>query len=199
MGAYQTFIFIGRSGCGKGTQAKLLMEHLKQVAPEHPIYYLETGAKFRDFLGAGYPSSELAKKRAEAGERQPDFLAVYMWSHLFVENVQGDEHLVLDGTPRSLLEAQTLDTALAFYGRADAHVIYINVSREWSETRLGERGRADDAGENVKKRLDWFDRDVLPAVEYYRSHPGHHFHEISGEQGIPDVQRALLASVYGNH
>ncbi len=106
MAKYQTFVFIGRSGCGKGTQAKLLMEHLKQVEPERAVYYLETGAKFREFLDKGYPSSELARRRMDAGERQPDFLAVYMWSHLFVENMKGDEPLVLDGTPRSILEAQ---------------------------------------------------------------------------------------------
>jgi len=200
MATHQTFVFIGRSGCGKGTQAKLLMEYLQQAEPERDIYYLETGQKFREFLNAGYLSSELAKRIMEINERQPDFLAVYMWSHLFVENMKGDEHLVLDGTPRSRLEAEVLDTALRFYNRADAHIVHINVSREWSEQRLTERGRADDvAKDGIKKRLDWFDRDVVPAIEYYHEHREHNFHEINGERGIDEVHRELLASVYDNH
>ncbi len=200
MATYQTFIFIGRSGCGKGTQAKLLMEYLKQTEPEREIYYLETGQKFRDFLGENYLSSIIAKRIMETNERQPEFLAIYMWSHLFVENMKGDEHLVLDGTPRSLLEAQVLDTALRFYNRADAHIIYIDVSREWSETRLIERGRADDvAKDGIKKRLDWFDRDVLPAIQYYSEHREHNFHEVDGEQGIEAVHQALIASIYDKY
>ncbi len=200
MATYQTFVFIGRSGCGKGTQAKLLMEYLRRAEPERGIYYLETGQKFRDFLGQDYLSSTISKRIMEANERQPEFLAIYMWSHLFVENMKGDEHLVLDGTPRSLLEAQVLDTALTFYNRADAHIVHINVSREWSETRLTERGRADDvAKDGIKKRLDWFERDVLPAIQYYKEHSGHTFHEINGEQGIEAVHQALLANIYDKH
>ena len=45
----QSFIFMGRSGCGKGTQAKLLMEYLKKIDPARDIFYLETGAGVREF------------------------------------------------------------------------------------------------------------------------------------------------------
>ena len=47
----QTFVFIGRSGCGKGTQAKLLQDVLKEKNPDQEIFYIETGANFRKFLG----------------------------------------------------------------------------------------------------------------------------------------------------
>ena len=190
---------MGRSGCGKGTQAKLLMERLAKESPEHAIYYLETGQKFRDFLNAPYHASELAKKSMDAGERQPDFLAIYMWSHLLVENMKGDEHLVMDGTPRSLLEAQALGTALTFFNRPDARIIHINISRQEAEARLRARGRGDDAESGIQKRLDWFDRDVMPAIEYYRSHPEYHLYEVNGEQEIEAVQAELLQEVYGQH
>lgn len=195
----QTFVFMGRSGSGKGTQAKLLMERLAKESPEHAIYYLETGQRFRDFLNEPYHASALAKKIMDSGERQPDFLAIYMWSHLLVENMKGDEHLVMDGTPRSLLEAQALGTALNFFNRSDARIIHINISREVAETRLRARGRSDDAEAGIQKRLDWFDRDVVPAIEYYRSHPEYHFHEINGEQSVEAVQAELLQAVYGQH
>lgn len=199
MAHYQTFVFMGRSGCGKGTQAKLLMEQLAQTQPEHSVYYLETGQKFRDFLNAPYHASSLAKQIMDTGERQPDFLAIYMWSHLLVENMKGDEHLVLDGTPRSLIEAQALGTALTFFDRSDARIIHINISRQEAETRLRARGRGDDAENGIQKRLDWFDRDVVPAIEYYRTHPEYHFYEINGEQSVEAVQAELLRAIYGEH
>lgn len=194
---FQTFIFIGRSGCGKGTQAKLLMEYLAKAEPERRIYYLETGQKFREFLEKPYPSSILSKRVMEHSERQPDFLAIYMWSHLMVENMEGNEHLVLDGTPRSLLEAKALDTALKFYGRNGACVIFVNTSREWSERRLKDRGRQDDKNEeDIKKRLDWFEADVIPAVEYYRNNNDYRFHEINGEQDIAAVHKDIMNALY---
>ena len=199
MASYQTFVFMGRSGCGKGTQAKLLMEHLAKESPENAIYYLETGQRFRDFLNAPYHASALAKRTLNLGERQPDFLAIYMWAHLLVENMKGDEHLVLDGAPRSVLEAQALGTALSFFNRADARIIHINISRQEAQARLRARGRGDDAEAGIQKRLDWFDRDVMPAIEYYRSHPEYHFYEVNGEQSIEAVQAELLQAVYGQH
>ena len=47
----QTFIFIGRSGCGKGTQVTLLQEHIKkQDHKRHILFYIETGERFRQFI-----------------------------------------------------------------------------------------------------------------------------------------------------
>jgi hypothetical protein len=46
----QTFIFIGRSGCGKGTQVALLQEYIKTRDHKRPILYIETGERFRNLL-----------------------------------------------------------------------------------------------------------------------------------------------------
>jgi adenylate kinase family enzyme len=59
----------------------------------------------------------LAAETYKAGNRQPDFLAVWMWSHLLVEKMTGKERVILDGTPRSFQEAQIIDTAITFYKR----------------------------------------------------------------------------------
>lgn len=188
----QTFIFIGRSGCGKGTQAELLMHHLKDKYSEFPIFYLETGQGFRDFIKKDTYTSGLSAKLYEAGDPQPGFLAIWMWSHLFVENMKGQEHLIVDGTPRAYPEALIFNAAMKFYGRKYT-VIYINVSRTWSEERLKARGRVDDvdAGE-VKKRLDWFDKDILPAVEYFRSSSECNFLDINGERPIEEIHKEMI-------
>ena len=188
----QTFIFIGRSGCGKGTQADLLQDYLKKKNPDSPVFYLETGQGFRDFIKKDTYTSGLSKKMYESAEPQPAFLAIWMWSHLLVENLKGNEHLIIDGTPRAYAESLVLLSAMKFYGRRPI-VIYINVSRAWSEERIMGRGRMDDVDlSDVKKRLDWFDRDILPAVEYFRYSPECNFYDIDGERTIPEIHQEMI-------
>jgi adenylate kinase family enzyme len=45
----KTFLFFGKSGCGKGTQAKLLLDYLHTIDPSRQVEYIETGSKLRDF------------------------------------------------------------------------------------------------------------------------------------------------------
>ncbi len=190
----QTFIFIGRSGSGKGTQAKLLETYIgKQDSEKRAFLHIETGARFREFIEQDTYSSNLAKEVMKSGERQPDFLAVWMWSHLFVENLNNsNDHWIIDGTPRSLSEAQVLDTTFSFYKREKPIVIYINVSREWSEKHLLSRGRTDDTREDIEKRLNWFDRDVVPAIEYYKNDSKIRLIEVQGEQSIENVHQQII-------
>jgi adenylate kinase family enzyme len=194
----QTFIFIGRSGCGKGTQVEMLRKYIEERDDEkRPIYYLETGARFRDFLSKDGYSNKLAKEIAERSELQPSFLAVWMWSNNFLENLKGGEHLFIDGTPRTLPETYILETALGFYKRGRAKIIYINVSREEAAKRLDLRGRSDDKKNgDIEKRLNWFDSDVVPAVMYLSQSKNHDFYDINGEQSVEDVHKELISKVF---
>ncbi len=187
--AQRTFIFIGRSGCGKGTQAHLLMNEIEQRDPEkRPICYLETGAKFREFIKGEKYSNKLAAQILEMGDRQPDFLAVWNWSDVLVNEMDADKHLIVDGMPRSYQEALVFDSAINFYNLSRPVVIYINVSRDHSRDRLVLRGRADDIKpEVIEKRLSWFDTEVNPAIEYFKHHSGYLFVEVNGEQTIEKV------------
>jgi len=194
----KTFIFIGRSGCGKGTQAKLLNEFLKKNHTAYDVFYLQTGQYFRDFVAKDGYSNKIASRVMEEGGRQADFLAVWIWSNAFLENIENKEHLVIDGTPRSLDEARILDTAMKFYNREKPFVIYMDVSREWSEERLLARGRADDLEiEDIRKRLDWFEGDVLPAVDFYRDNNDYNFINVNGEQPIEEVNKEIIEKVFG--
>ncbi len=193
----KTFIFIGRSGCGKGTQVKLLTDYLKEVTPEENIFYLQTGQHFRNFVKEKGLANKMANEIMEEGGRQPDFLAVWIWANAFLKNVKNEEHLIVDGTPRSLNEARILDTAMRFYKREKPTIVYIDVSREWSEERLLARGRADDLEiEDIRKRLDWFEDDVLPAVSFYRENPDYDFIFINGEQTIEEVHGEVMKKVF---
>jgi adenylate kinase family enzyme len=192
----QTIIFIGRSGCGKGTQAKLVQEYLKKNdSNARPILYLETGSRFREFIKGQSFSSQLSKKVYDKNDRQPNFLAVWLWSNVFVEQLTGEEHLVIDGAPRSLEEAKMLDNAMAFYERK-INIVYPNVSRVLSERRLLERGRIDDKDLSmIAKRLDWFDNEVVPAIEYFKNETDHNFIEVSGERPVEVVSEDIISKL----
>ncbi len=197
----ETFIFIGSSGSGKGTQVGLLKEELIKKNPIMPIFYLQTGQYFREFIKGDSLAAQIAKGAIDNGERAPDFLAMYIWSKVFVENLKGEEHLIIDGSPRSINEAKNLDIALKFFKREHPAVIYLKVSRKWSFDHLLARaekdGRLDDTAVSINKRLDWFDTDVVPAIEKFRRDRDYDFVEINGEQSIEAVHRDIMANVSG--
>lgn len=190
----QTFIFIGRSGCGKGTQVELLQKLLAQKDPANEILHLETGNKFREFIeGNGY-SNKLANEIYKKGNRQPDFLAVRFWANMLVDTINENSHIFFDGICRSLPEAKIFSTISEFYKRK-IMVVYINVSRKWSTERLTARGRADDDGHGIQSRLDWFENDTMPAIEYFKSDDRYNFLDINGEQTIPEVHNEIVAKL----
>ncbi len=192
----QTVIFIGRSGCGKGTQVDLWKNRIARLDEKRrQILYVETGEHFRRFIRGESFSSKLSKKAYESDDRQPDFLACWMWASVLLKELDNDMHLIFDGAPRALSEAEVMTSALTFYKREKPTVIYLNVSREWSEKRLLARGRRDDLNlSKIDKRLDWFDRDVMPAVEYFKNNPYYRFFDVNGEQPIEKVHAEIIAA-----
>jgi adenylate kinase len=197
----KTFIFMGRSGCGKGTQAKILIEHLEKMDPEHnKIVYLETGARFRNFIGLPGYSNKLAAQIQNAGGRQPDFLAVWNWAHVLLEEMTGKEHLVVDGMPRSYQEALVFDTAIHFYKRERPIVIHVDVSREWSKqhllARASKEGRKDDADDSsIERRLDYFEKEVHPAIEFFKKNAGYRYIHVKGEHSVEEVSQDIMSKL----
>ncbi|PIR45526.1 MAG: hypothetical protein COV09_00840 [Candidatus Vogelbacteria bacterium CG10_big_fil_rev_8_21_14_0_10_50_13] len=191
----KTVMFMGRSGSGKGTQAKRVVDTLKAQTGRE-VFYLESGQSFRDFIAQGGYSARLSKAVMDSGALQPSFLAVWNWSHLLVDNLTGEEHLVVDGTPRSLEEAKVLDTAFDFYGLAPFAFVYLNVSPTEGKKRLQLRARDDDqTDEKINERFRWFDQSVMPVIDHYRSHPGCRFVEVDGDPDIETVTKLIAESL----
>ncbi|MDP3989072.1 MAG: nucleoside monophosphate kinase [bacterium] len=189
----QTLIFMGPSGSGKGTQANLLDQYLRKYDTEHETFKLETGAGFRSFIEGDSYSAQLEKELMKNGVRAPDFLAIHIWSHIMIQYFKhSNQHVLIDGSPRSVPEAMALKTALLFYKLNKPTVLYFNASREWSIARMNERGRNDDDIENINRRLDWYERDVVPAIEIYREDPDVRVIEVDAEQTIEEVQAGII-------
>ncbi len=188
-----TYIFFGRSGSGKGTQAALLIDYLQQRGSS--VLYMETGQKFREFMTANNYTALRTRSIMEKGGLLAAFLPIWIWTNELINRYTGYEDLVLDGLCRKLAEAPVLDSALKFYGIEHAHVIQINVSNEWAFDRMKGRGRADDTDEYIKSRLNWYDHEVLPVLEYFKERKGYTFVDINGEQPIEAVFAELKSAL----
>ena len=190
----QTYMFFGRSGSGKGTQAKLLIDFLQKNDKENKTFYVETGAKLRELSQEVGLTAKLVEQTLAKGGLLPSFLPIWIWTHTFVRNLSGHEHLVLDGLSRRAYEAPILTDALKFYCREKPHIILINVSREWSKEKLLNRGRADDNLKDIDSRLDWYEKNVMPTVQHFREDPYYIIDEINGEQSIEKVHQDILVA-----
>lgn len=186
------FIFIGRSGCGKGTQVELLIEVLKNKDTTREVLYIETGKEFREFIKGSNVTETKSREIYEAGKLQPEFLAVHMWERVLIEKYNGVDHLIFDGTPRKVHEAGVLDSIFGFYGFEKPWVINIEISPDEALKRLLLRKRLDDAEDDIKKRLEWYEADVAPTVEYYRHNSKYRFLEIDGERSVEDIHKDIV-------
>lgn len=188
----KTIIFIGRSGCGKGTQNEKLINFIKE-RDARSVFNLEPGERFRKFIKEDRYASQLAYENAKAGRLQPEFLSVWGWVSELVEKLERDQHLMIDGTPRRLGEASVLESVFDFFERDNVEIVYINVSRQWAIDKMLARGRMDDTSmKSINTRLDWFESDVSKVLDFYRAHKRHKFHEINGEQSIEAVHKNIL-------
>lgn len=187
------FIFVGRSGCGKGTQKDLLIKHLETLGMTY--YSVYVGDFLREFVNSGSDIGKKYKEQMNDGLLAPSFVAVSAWGSLLMKDYKEGQSLIFDGSPRTLYEAYLLEDALNFLGFIHPVVISINVSNKWSTERLMARGRFDDNEADISRRLSWFDTTVLPAVNYFKGKTNYKFIDVNGEQTIPEVARDVMAAL----
>jgi len=190
------FLLMGRSGCGKGTQAKLLIKYLKDNNFAETLY-VYTGERLRNFAEKEENfAARLAKSKMKDGDLLPSFLAVWLWSGALIEGVKENNNVIMDGSPRTLLEALMMDDAMEFYGRSDVVPIFLETSEEWSTQKMLGRGRSDDNLKSIKKRMAYFEKDVAPVIDYYEKESKHKLIKVNGEQSVEDVHREILEKVF---
>jgi adenylate kinase len=189
----QTFIFIGRSGCGKGTQAKMLQEYLKRCDTDHDVLYVQTGQELREFIKGTSTTQKLCKELYDKGGLQPEFLAVYMWTNVLINKYTTGEHIIMDGMPRKYHEAGVLDSVWSFYKMKPPFVIYLDIPKEESIKRLMARRRFDDKEEEIRERLSWFETEVIPTLDFFKNNPDYHYINVDGLPPAEDVHKEILA------
>jgi adenylate kinase len=158
-------LLLGPQGSGKGTQAK-------RISAEYGIPHIATGDMLRAAIAARTPLGSRVKPILESGRLVPDDLMI----ELIRERLDEDDTqsgFVLDGYPRTTVQAEALDATLREIGRELTIVFELQVADEICIERLlkraREEGRPDDTPEAIRTRLDLYHRETEPLVEHYRA------------------------------
>jgi adenylate kinase len=139
-------ILFGPPGAGKGTQADRLRSDFQ-------LPYIATGDMLRQNVKEGTELGKQAKQYMDAGELVPDDLIVAMAA----ERLQLQDALdgfILDGFPRTLAQAESLDKQLSQMVRRITAVLLIDVSDEEVVRRLSGRRVCVKAGHNYHVEFD---------------------------------------------
>ncbi|HWB34013.1 MAG TPA: nucleoside monophosphate kinase [Candidatus Paceibacterota bacterium] len=182
-----TVIFLGPQGCGKGTHAELLEAYLQKNDPSRPVLYFSAGKQLRAFVQEKSYTADLNRSIIEKGGLLPTFLSVHVFADQLMREMKGNEHLLIDGFPRTEDQVPILDSALRFYKREQPVVIYINISDDEAVKRLLKRGRADDTEEGIRARLAWTREHMEPILAWFRGNSAYRVAEINGERTIEEV------------
>lgn len=180
------FILLGAPGAGKGTQAKLLQEALG-------LPQVSTGDLFRFNLKNETELGKLANMYMEKGQLVPDDVTVAMVKDR-LSQPDCIEGAILDGFPRTVAQAEALDSLLAELGGRITLVPSIQVDQEILVDRLVNRaqleGRADDNEETIRTRMSVYEQQTRPLLEYYGKKGL--VVEVDGRQSIAEVQTDLI-------
>ncbi len=153
-------ILLGRAGSGKGTQGKFL-------AKEFGLKYISSGSLFRTLAKKNTPLGKKIKEILTKGGLQPGWLAFWLWVNE-LKKIDFSKGIILDGASRRLEEAKLLDEVFTWLGRKNLLVLLIDISPKEALRRLLKRARVDDAPSAINKRLEWFNKEVMPVVRYYK-------------------------------
>ena len=203
-------IMLGAPGAGKGTQAK-------KIAEKFGIPHISTGDIFRANIKAGTELGRRAKEYMDQGQLVPDELTIGLLMDRVAQPDCADGY-VLDGFPRTIPQAESLDRALGapvdyainvevpdeaiirrMSGRracltcgATYHIEHIPPKKEGICDACGSELvlRDDDKPETVQKRLSVYHEQTQPLIEYYKAEGV--LREVDGTQPMDDVFAGIV-------
>ena len=181
-----TIFFVGKPGCGKGTQAKILSEKTGW-----PV--ISAGQQFRTLATEDTPVGRKVKLEHEVGLLQPHWLAMHLYlKALFA--LPADTNVIFDGFNRKVPEAELVIDSMQWLERSFS-VIHLPISDDEVVRRIENRkqtaARPDDGV--VPERLREYAIYTTPAIELFRKKGV--LIEVDGEQTpekiAEDIRKAL--------
>lgn len=209
-------ILLGPPGCGKGTQAKILIDtyHIPQIS---------TGDILREAIKKESPLGVEAKTHMDQGSLVPDHLVIKIIEER-LKLADCNRGFVLDGFPRTVAQAEALDTTLSEMGSKLEYVFSIEVDDGELVRRLTGRRvcrkcgesyhiefnpprqeglcdscqgklyqRDDDKEETIRNRLKVYQDQTSPLINFYRRKDV--LHSIDGVGSIEEIKERLLTII----
>lgn len=209
-------ILMGPPGAGKGTQAE-------KIKAAYPIPHISTGDMFREAVENGTPLGREAKKYMDEGKLVPDEVTIGIVEERLAQP-DCEKGFLLDGFPRTTVQAEALDQVLGRLGKKVEAAINISVPDEILVERMTGRvtckdcktvyhvkfnppakegvcdrcggeliQRSDDRGETVVKRLQVYNEQTNPLLDYYQK--AGVLHNIDGNRAadavFADIKKVL--------
>lgn len=157
-------VIFGPPGSGKGTQSENLIK-------KYNLAHISTGDLLRKEISTNTQLGALAKSHMDKGELVPDEVIIGMIDS-YLDKMGKVNGVIFDGFPRTVAQAQALKELLATYKTNVAICLNLEVPNDELMTRLIERGktsgRSDDNAETIKARLDVYDKQTKPVLEFYQ-------------------------------
>ncbi len=156
-------VLLGAPGSGKGTQAELLFERLG-------LTHISTGALLRDAVKKGSELGLQAKSVLDKG----DLVSDHIMLGLVEERLSQDDvatGFILDGYPRNLEQAKSLESVLERLSRPADIAIQIDVDPDLVIRRIAQRakeeGRSDDTEDVLHNRIQVYQQQTAPVAGFY--------------------------------
>ena len=151
-------VLFGPPGCGKGTQATFISKSLS-------IPHLSTGDMLRSAVSSGSEIGLRAKKIMESGGLVSDQIVLSIVEQRIAKD-DCEKGFILDGFPRTVNQAEKLDSLLSTNNKLDC-VLRIKVDEEEIIKRLIDRAREDDKPDIIKNRFKTYNLETQPLIPFY--------------------------------
>jgi len=163
-------VMLGGPGSGKSTYTEYLIKHFN-------ITHIYPGGMLRKEVEKGSEIGQAVKNIIDKGEFVPSNIVLDLIKQKVEKSPKG---YILDGWPRYMQQVEEMEQANIEVDYA----VFLDVSREEVLRRLLARGRADDKEEIINNRIDLYQRETGPVVEYFRKKPG--FISVNAEGSTPE-------------
>ena len=170
-------IILGAPGSGKGTQAQ-------QLAERAGLRHISSGDLLREAIARKTELGQRVEAIIGAGELVPDEVVLKLVMEALKET-EGLNGWILDGYPRNADQAEALEDVLSTDRSVVDAVIFLKVGPDMIVERLLKRGRVDDTEETIRTRLEVYEKETLPVLEFYELR--YDVHEIDGSLAIDEV------------
>ena len=158
-------IFLGPPGVGKGTQSV-------RVAETYRVPHISTGDMMRRAIADQTELGPRVKAYLDSGQLVPDELVVDLVAERLKQS-DCEAGCLLDGFPRTKAQAEALDAFLNSVDRKLDAVLQLTADADVLQARMLDRaskeGRSDDNPETIAKRLEVYEQQTAPLVDYYRT------------------------------